>query len=304
LTQAEIIKEISRVIDEAVGQIQSKIPVHQKAIFDRVMLLAKELETDSKGNIRISTKNLRTIGSIRMEIERIVNSPEWKREVSEFARAFDKVADLQHKYFRTIESKYSPTKLLDEIKKQSVNYALQSLGEAGIGIGVTDKIQNILRQNITTGGSYTELVNVLRESLTDTKAGVGVLDRYVKQITTDSLNQFSRQYSTAISSDLKMDWYMYVGAIIDTSRDFCKALVKKKYFHRSEIPQIINGNFTEFKQIKGKINEKTELPEGMIAGTNSANFFVYAGGYQCNHQIHPVSDLVVPVGLRAKFTAQ
>jgi pyrrolidone-carboxylate peptidase len=39
----------------------------------------------------------------------------------------------------------------------------------------------------------------------------------------------------------------------------------------------------------------------MMKGTNVANFYVNAGGFQCNHQIYGVATAVVPKELRQQF---
>lgn len=88
---------------------------------------------------------------------------------------------------------------------------------------------------------------------------------------------------------------------MDTSRDFCKACVKKKYIHRSEFTSIVKGEFKEFKDIDGKISQRTKLPYGMIDGTNSTNFMVRRGGYSCNHKLIPVAKEVVPKEIRQAY---
>ena len=161
-------------------------------------------------------------------------------------------------------------------------------------------MQNILRTNITTGGSFTSLMEQMRTFIVTSPDNLGALERHVKTTTTDALNQFSRQYSQTVAESLNYNWYMYTGSLLETSREFCIALVKKKYFHKSEIPDIINGNFSPFEK-SGNMNPKTGLPKGMVEDTNPQNFFIYAGGYGCGHQISAVQDIVVPASIRALF---
>ena len=92
-----------------------------------------------------------------------------------------------------------------------------------------------------------------------------------------------------------------IGSNIKTSRTFCIALTEKKYYHRSELAQIIKGNFTEFKQMKGEIYDKTKLPQGMYDDTNTSNFQVYRGGYNCGHQAYPIPNSSVPKNLLKMF---
>jgi hypothetical protein len=50
-----------------------------------------------------------------------------------------------------------------------------------------------------------------------------------------------------------------------------------------------------------KINEKTGLPIRMIKGTNPDNFIINRGGKGCGHELIPVSNVVIPKYLRAKY---
>jgi hypothetical protein len=74
-----------------------------------------------------------------------------------------------------------------------------------------------------------------------------------------------------------------------------------QYYHRSELPKIIKGNFAEFKEMKGEIYERTGLPQGMIEDTNPSNFQTYRGGYNCGHQAYPIPASLVPKNIIATF---
>lgn len=298
--QQELIKKIIESIDSAVDGFGKKVPGHQQRIVDELALLLKDLEL-SGDSIKQSAKNLAAIAKIKGKLEQIVNSDEWLGDVKKYLQSFNEVTKLQNQYFGTLRSEFKPTPLLNEIKKQSLDATFNSLTAEGINPTITSKVQDILRKAITSGSSYTQTMKQLNEFVSTNKSGVGVLERYTKQITTDALNQYSAQYTNAVTNDLGLDWFMYTGALIDSSRTFCKALIKKKYIHKSELADIILGNFKEFEDMDGEINPKTDLPQGMIAGTNVANFHIYRGGYQCGHQMIPVDEGSVPVAIKKKF---
>jgi len=289
------IKEIQKAIDK----FNESIPKTQSKIFDRLNELVKELDLKN-GKIEQSVKNLKLITKIKSEIESIVFSKEYVKAVNEYVNTFDTVTKLQGEYFRSLDKKFSPPKLANEIRKQSIQSTIDSLTEAGIGNNVTNKIQDILRQNITTGAKFSDLSNQLRNFIVTNETGAGALERYSKQITTDALNQYSANYTKLVTDDLGLEWYMYDGALIETSRCFCEALVKKKYFHKSEIENIVAGKFDEYKD-KECEDGKNGLPAGMITGTNAANFFVYRGGYNCGHQVIPISKSIVPERIRKQI---
>ncbi|MBK7885129.1 MAG: hypothetical protein IPJ81_16090 [Chitinophagaceae bacterium] len=141
----------------------------------------------------------------------------------------------------------------------------------------------------------------MQNYLIDNETGEGQLQKYTKQITTDALNQYSGQYTQIVSSDLDFEWFRYSGSNIETTRPFCLACTKKKFIHISEIPQLLKGNFPEFREFDGVINEKTGLPAGLIAGTDVSNFMINRGGYNCAHQLRPVSEDLVPKEYLAKI---
>lgn len=296
-TQQQIINNIITTIEQSVEKINASVPAQQQRIFKEISLLLKDL--DLRGDtIQQTAKNLRIIGKAKSKLDEIVNSDKWQKSVSEYLKSFDEITKLQNQYFATLAKDYKPNALLGEIKNQSIDATLNSLTEAGISASVTEKIQDILRLNITTGASYTQMSNQLRDFITTNETGAGALERYTKQITTDALNQYSAQYTNAVTNDLGLEWFQYTGALIETSRTFCVALIKKKYVHKSELASIIRGDFKEFEDADGKINPKTKLPEGMVAGTNVSNFHVYRGGYQCGHQLMAVAEIGVPVNIR------
>jgi hypothetical protein len=294
-------KQTLEEIQATIDKFNKSIPAIQQQVFDEIVLLSKELETDGN-NIKTSVKNLKLLARIKNKIEKIIYSPEYQSELKEYLKAYNTVAKLQNQYFKEVDSAFKPKPIMDELKTQSIQATIESLGRAGIANNVSDRIIDNIRNNITSGATFTQFNKSLRELVLDTDSGQGLLVRYTKQISTDAINQYAANYSQIITSDLGLEWFQYVGTLIETSRCFCEALVKKRYIHVSEIPQIIKGEFEEFKSSDCEINPKTKLPQGMVAGTTAANFATYRGGYNCGHQLVPVSKASVPKALVAKLT--
>src|SRR5690606_26484181 len=170
----------------------------------------------------------------------VVLTDDYKQEVKDFAKAFNDITKLQNEYWRTVEKSFTPRPLLKEIRKQAITDVVGKLTEAGIGANVSDRIIDILRTNITTGGSYKSLTAQLRDGLLNTEQK-GYLDRYAKQVTVDSLNQYSAQYTQVVSSDLGYTWFKYDNTDIETTRPFCDAMTDQPYFHISQVPDILKA---------------------------------------------------------------
>lgn len=287
----ETINKLLDTIDKSINEfVEGLSPIQQRA-YNRLLELTKELAIDKRGNIKRSLNNIRLVNKIKKELDEIVLNKQYLKSVSEFALTFDKVTELQNQYFSTVVETFQPKAVLDELKKVNIDYTIEALTESGIGQGYTDEIKGILRTNITAGGSYADLTDQLRTAIIGKEGEDGKLAKYAKQIATDSINQYNRSYNQYVASDLGLKWYQYIGSNIKTTRPFCLAMTKKRYFHESEIPSIINGN----------IDGQKVSTAGQIEGTNKNNFLIYAGGWQCGHGIYPVSSETVPEEIRKKF---
>lgn len=301
-TSDKLIEKTLSTIDDAVTSFNSSVPATQKKAFAKVVELLNDLDK-SNGKVKVTVKNVRLIQRIKKELESIIISNEYKKKVELFVVSFDEVTDLNNQYFSKIATEFEPSTIFQEIKTQSIDAVRENLLTTGMRANIVNKLGDILNQNITTGARMEDLTEQVRIFLTDTKEGDGALVRYAKVYTIDALNQYNAQYTATATDDLGLEWYKYVGSLITTSRPFCNALIDAKkngmeYIHRSQFKDLLKGN------VNGKrvpLYDKTELPEGMIAGTNEFNFPINRGGYGCGHQLMPVSSAVVPKELRDKF---
>lgn len=301
--------DILKAIEKAVKRFNKIIPNAQKDMLAAIQEDLRGLDLDG-GKIKATVKNISIVARISRRMQSIIVTDEYKAEVKQYMKVFNEVTALQNEYWRAIESSYNPPKVLREIRKLTITDTVSKLMEAGIGANVGDRIADLLKANITTGGSYKELSKMLTEQLTDTESSPGTLSRYAKQITTDAVHQYNRTYTQTVSSDLGFEWYYYANSEIETSRPFCQSMVEERnYFHISEVPNLLKARdmyYTDNKDGKRKpvpIYKKTNLPHGMIPGTNPENFFIYLGGYNCGHQPNPVSEGLVPADVVARVKA-
>jgi hypothetical protein len=296
----DILKEIERSIEK----FNKGIPASQRAMYDDITEQLRRLDLKD-GRIKATVGNLRVVNSIKNKLTKLILTDNYLDNVKEFAQSFNEITKLQNDYWKSVESSFKPGPLLKEIRTQAIEDTVAKLTEAGIGANISEQITDVLRTNITSGGSYKSLEGQLRELLIDTDQSQGILTKYAKQITVDSVNQYSRQYSQAVSSGLGMEWYAYQGNEIQTSRPFCQSMVEeRRYFHVSEIPALLKATDMYYKDNKdGKrkkvpVNQRTGLPAGFYENTTAENFLTYLGGHLCGHQARPVSERLVPIEVR------
>lgn len=292
--EEKAIAELITTIANEVKDFNDAMPGVQKQVFDGVQNLLKSLDTTGD-TITANVANMKAIAGFKDKITAIIRKSGYTPEIKDFLQSFDKIDALQHTYFSAVSKDFTAPKLMAEIQVQSIQSAKDSLSEAGgLNTKLIKPINDYLLKNISQGVKYADAVNYLRDFITGTPGVDGALLSHTKTITTNSLNQYARQYSRLAAHGLGMEWYMYTGAIIDTSRPFCIACIAKKYLHVSEFEKLLEGDFPEFDEADGEMNPATDLPKGLIKGTTPENFVVYCGGWGCEHIAQAVNEMVVP----------
>lgn len=298
--------DILKAIGKAVKGFNKKIPAAQRAMFEAIEEEIKRLDLYDDGKIRTTARNLSILASIRNKINRVLVTDEYRADVKKFVESFNEITKLQNDYWKSIEPQFKPRQILKALRKQAVSDTVNKLMESGIGVNIGDRLTDLIRTSITTGGSYKKLTSQLRDGLLNTEQK-GYLDRYAKQVTIDSLNQYSAQYNNVVASDLGYTWFKYDNTDIDTTRPFCDAMTDQPYFHISEIPRLLKADGLYYSKdgVKTKvpIYDKTGLPQGMIPGTDASTFFVNRGGYNCGHQVRPIAERQVPAEVLARVMA-
>lgn len=288
-------KRLIELLQNTVETFNQRIPGIQQSMLDSIRTELASLELKN-GNIAISARNVRKIAEIKTKLNGIILNADYVKGVKQYAKAFNEVTNLQNQYFNSLAKNFSPPALTNELKKQAITSAVDKLTENGIQANVIRGVEDILRQNITSGGSYSTLQQTLENYLTENKTGEGRLQKYSKQITTDAINQYSGEYTQLVSNDLGFEWYRWSGSNIETTRTLCLALTEKRWVHISEFPAIIAGDFPEFAEQEGKLYKGK--PAGMYEDTTADNLTIKRGGYNCGHQMRPVSEDMVPIEVR------
>ena len=284
----ETFKAVEETINLFTERFNKNVATRQKDMWASIYKTIKNLETDDTGNILATNKNLKTLRTLKGEIASKIITKQYKKDLSRFLGSFDELKDITDTYYKTIASGTlnANKNVFNAVKSLSIDATKNSLLEAGINNEIIAPVESILSQSITSGASITDMEASLRQEILGNSQVLGKLERYSRQITTDSLNQFNANYNKTVSNDLGLNFYYYAGAVKTTSRSYCLDRVSKgRYFHKKEVEQ-----------------SASESWKGKIPGTNGSTIFVYRGGYNCGHQWLAVDELLVPKGVvqRAK----
>ena len=296
------LKDVIETLDQAADSFDGIATKEQKKIYDEVVVLAKDLETDVHGKVKQSIANLKRLTQIKAKLAALSKDKEWVAGITHFAQYFGHLQKMQNEYYSQhfTESTLgmNAQKKNQLMREMAVQNTMEALMGDGLKANVTDKLNDILLRAVTSGAKFADLQDELRAHLMGENGGKGAFARYATTYATTALSQFAGQTNKLMTDDLGLEWFMYTGSNKETTREFCEHLTAKKYIHKSEIPTILTGKIDDYQCA---IYEKTGLPLGMIAGTTPENFQCNCGGWNCRHQLVPVHELAVPADIRAKF---
>jgi rRNA maturation endonuclease Nob1 len=269
--QLEIIKRIQTLQAELEEGMNSRLPDIFKGLSDQVIELTNDLPLDPKKR----AANIRAIIGLKTQLTNvIVTNPEYVKEVGRVLDGFKDLKKLSDLYFSELIDGFNAKEVLyQEILKANIEITKDMLLGSGIRNNFANSIQEVLKANASGTTNRTVLQKTLRQFIEGTPEEQAYLNRYVKQVTNDSVMGFSRQYNQTIAEDLNLQFGFYSGTAIKDTRSFCRAR-HGRYFKKSEVENWANlGNWS-----------------GRAKGTTKSTIFTLLGGYNCRHDYYPITQ--------------
>jgi hypothetical protein len=276
------IEALENIPDEWSKAIQRFEP----RLLNELNRLASRLTLTSEGLIELTADNLNRVATIISELSDYMTTGEYRQIVQELDSAFMQQQATTVAYFEQTFGEAPVTSFASTL----YNTKRLTLLEAVIGDGLSPQlytpVRNALIDAIGTGASYEDTLTNLRQIAVGLDGEEGNLQRFSRLIVSDTLATTDRQFTQIIGDELGLQWYRYLGGVIDTTRCFCKER-NRGYFHREEVMR-----WGECKDIGDC--RSGDCWQGMRKGTNSETIFVYLGGYNCQHSLIPTSTFDVP----------
>lgn len=134
---------------------------------------------------------------------------------------------------------------------------------------VKNQIRAIVLKNIVSQSGYNATKQDLKDYITGTDEKTGALESYYRNFVYDTYSQIDRANSQIYADKLNLNYAIYEGGIIKTTRPFCRDR-NGKVFTREEI---------------AAFDPPTAKPPGY-------NPFTDLGGYGCRHHLNWIPDAV------------
>jgi hypothetical protein len=268
--QEKIIIEIERLQAQLVADMEAALPAIFTQLSDEVIGLVSELSLDPNDR----AKTLRETIALKRKIsDTLVENAAYQAAVASVVGGFEKMAKLTDDYMGLILDDYTRKKdLYNAILRVNIDQTKNLLLGAGVRDNFGAAIQEVLKAFVSGVGTTPELQKVLRSFIKGSSTQKPFLERYIKQTTSDAVMVFNREYINSISEDLDIKHYLYAGIIVSDSRDFCKARTGRGYTRKEVEAWASLGKW-----------------QGRMPNTTKTTIFSYCGGYNCQHELYPIS---------------
>ena len=273
---------LQRLIKVPDAFIERLSPI-QEQIFKKLLAKLAALK-QVNGMIVPSLENLKVIDSIREFIHDELIKSDYSSAVRDYAKEFDKQAGLNAAYYtKQFNSEFS-TVLADAAVKQTKKAVVQALITDSVQVNFLTPLENTLSVAVQSGAAFSDTISAIRDFVEGNSDVDGAILKYSKQIAHDAFANADRAYNSAVSDELEVEWFLWAGGQIDTSRCFC---IERhgKYYHYKEIEAWGRGE---------DVGECGFPWAGMNRATDAQTIFNYAGGYGCLHTVAGVSIFSVP----------
>lgn len=284
MTALEILLKKNSRLRNIPDKFLSKLKLVEKEQFNLISNIISSMAKQGEF-ISPTSANFKLVDSIREQLQNDLLTGDYQQAVKELIGEMDEQKKLSDKYFeKTIDENFSnevATEIHDNIKESLAKKLLENEPETKYIATLEERLNAAVGSN----ARYDDTLKMVRDFVEGEGEDAGVLNRYSQTIAHDSFSEGDRAYGNAIADDLELEFYLYAGDEIPTTRCFCSER-HGKYFHYKEIQSWGRGE---------DVGECGFPWSGMKDGTDESTIFIYAGGHNCNHSIAGVSIFDVPM---------
>lgn len=272
----ELARQIEEIILSSDAKFASSMGRVQNTLYEQLLVIIKNLEVDEDGYILQSAANRKILYEAETKISEIFSQGIYQNAVSSYVSVIPQVDELNQRYFSTFKAFKENKQFLKSLQNQTIKTVEKFVLQDGLESQVISPLSQILNQNVNSGGKFSGFLQQIRDYIKGNDKVEGRAISYSRTFLRDSMFTYARTFQQSVTNDLGLEFYLYSGPIIDKTRSFCEDRAGK-FFHHREIELWASLEWT-----------------GKKAGTTESSIFLFAGGWNCNHQLIPVSSNIVP----------
>jgi hypothetical protein len=294
----ELVARKVKLLETVPESIVTAAEKAQRDAWRKLGPLIAEMDVDATGNIRQTEDNIRRIGLITEELNKVLAGGEYKDAVQSFLASIDEGVQLTDDIAKKIDASFQPDNVQRQLLAISKQNAINAFFGSGLKENVTQPFLEQLTANVAARAPLNQAVKALQGVIEGTEATDGRLLANVRTTANTAQAIADRSYAAAVNEELGIEYFQYLGGEIPTTRPFCEHR-EGAIFHRKEIEAWGNG------ENSAGINDISNGTwAGRIDGTDSRSIFTFVGGWNCRHFLVPVIKQKVPASVVARAKAE
>ena len=290
----ELVKQKIKLLETVPENIATAAEKAQRDAWKRIAPMLAEMDVDTNGNIAQTEDNIRRIGLITDELNKVLAGGEYKAAVQSFLGSIDEGVQLTDDIAKKIDNNFKPDNVQKQLLAISKQNAINAFFGSGLRENVTQPFLEQLTANVAARAPLREAVKALQGVIEGTETNDGRLLANVRTTANTAQAIADRSYAAAVNDELGIEYFQYLGGEIPTTRLFCQHR-EGEIFHRKEIEAWGSG------ENSAGINDiRNGTWDGRIDGTDSRSIFTFVGGWNCRHYLVPVIKQKVPASVQAR----
>lgn len=294
----ELVKRKIKLLETVPETIVTAAEKAQRDAWRKLGPLLAEMDVDATGNIRQTEDNIRRIGLITEELNKVLAGGEYKDAVQSFLASIDEGVQLTDEIAKKINRSFEPDNVQRQLLAISKQNAINAFFGSGLKENVTQPFLEQLTANVAARAPLREATKALQGVIEGTETTDGRLLANVRTTANTAQAIADRSYAAAVNEELGIEYFQYLGGEIPTTRPFCEHR-EGAIFHRKEIEAWGDG-----KNSAGINDIRNGTWDGRIDGTDSRSIFTFVGGWNCRHFLVPVIKQKVPPSVIARAKSE
>jgi len=276
MSRSKYQRERERLSRELEEKLQRKINGIQARVYRQVLQGLTSLVNDQNGNLLFNVRNIQTANRIALMVETEMEN-EGRVLLKWVVRNLLKLFRLNTRYFASLDprSEQREQQLLFRVMlRYGYNTKTKQVTSSGVlsalsqSQAISSRVSESINQGLAAKMTMSTFKNNFRQAFVNPQ-GLGMVQSQFNRFAQDLFQDFDRETQKQYADDLKLNFAIYSGTEIKTTRDFCEKRVNNIYT-KEEINSWNAQNWAGKRQ-----NVPVE---------------VQCGGYNCRHHFNYISD--------------
>lgn len=266
-------EQLARELEE---KLKIKVSGIQRRVYGSTLNRLSVLRNDQEGRLLFNIKNIQTVNRIAVSVEKQM-AKEGRVLLRWLVRSLLKLFRVNVSYFASIDPRSEQREqqiLYRVLFRYGYNTKTRKILPTGVlsvlsqSQAISARISEQINQSLAAKMPLKQFKDTFRTFFVN-PAGLGVIESQFNRFTNDLFQDFDRETQKAYADELKLNYAIYSGTEIKTTRPFCEARINNIYT-REEIAKWNDRDW------KGK---RKGVPVE-----------VQCGGYNCRHHFNFISD--------------